>query len=405
MRPRGVTLVAVASMFIIDCVDHVDVTIDLDDPTVASTIPSAGEIGVRRDQSLIAVLSEPVQADSVSDSSFQLLDGTSLIPGSVTMISSSALRLTPATPLQPLEQYTARISGLHDLSVHHMQGVYSWSFFTEDRSWSAAELVSTSGSSFDAVGGAPVVASDGSIVVVWSQSDGTRRRIWSRTLRPEQGWSGIVLIDQNAGTGDASLVPQIASVGASSLAVWVQQSGGNFGIWANRFDPHVGWGVANLLQSAASFSGAFATLSANHSGEALATWSQSAPGGSDLYDARYSVGQGWQAPQLLETHSGAAASSSVALSESHSAVVSWTENTGGGAVAVWARTTPDAGVTWRSPSLLKKANSAASVSPQAATCDASRQVVVWAQNPGTPFSIWSARQDSQDSSWKAAELL
>lgn len=381
--------------------DHLDVTIDISSPTVLSTTPGSGEKGVPRTAALLALLSEPIRPDSVTADAFRLVRGTAQVPAIVSMLSSSALMLVPSSPLEPLTAYTAEIAGLHDLSVHEMEGPYSWSFTTEDRSWTVPFLVSNSAATADAFGATAYVADDGGVVVLWSQSDGTRRRVWSRAYRPSSGWSSRQIVDLNAGTGDASLVPVIAGDGEGAVAVWSQQSGPSSDLWGNRFDWATGWGVAHVIQSGASTAGVAAPVAANRQGFAVTTWTQS--GG--VYESRYSLAGGWEAPRLLETHSGNAASTSVAMSDTGTAVAAWTENTGGGAVEVWAVSSDDDGFSWKTPSLLKAANSAASVFPNAATCSQGRQVVVWAQNAGTPYSIWSTRQASPVDSWTTAELL
>lgn len=84
---------------------------------------------------------------------------------------------------------------------------------------------------------APQLAFDprGNALVVWEQHDGTRMNIWARRYVAGSAWLTPTLIEgDDAGDADA---PQIGlDASGNAIAVWRQEDGQRFNIWANRFE-------------------------------------------------------------------------------------------------------------------------------------------------------------------------
>lgn len=93
--------------------------------------------------------------------------------------------------------------------------------------------------------------SNGSAVVVWSQSDGIRNVTYSGHLFPTLGWTNPRRIVADAG-GDVRDPDVAAGRDGSAVAVW-RESGSPFGIWANIYSgpegvgPFPGWCEATAL--------------------------------------------------------------------------------------------------------------------------------------------------------------
>jgi hypothetical protein len=115
--------------------------------------------------------------------------------------------------------------------------------------WGTAELIETD-NACDAYH--PQIAMDpvGNAVAVWSQAEGVRSNIWANRYTTSSGWGTAGLIETD-NTGDA-LSPQVAidpSTG-NAIAVWEQDDGTRYNIWANQLDGNTyTWGMAQLIET------------------------------------------------------------------------------------------------------------------------------------------------------------
>jgi len=92
---------------------------DIDAPTVTSTTPARGAQDVAFNTPVSATFSEPMDAATVSSSTFTVLDGTTVVPGTVVYVGLTAL-FTPAASFQPGVQYEATIaSSVRDVYPMH----------------------------------------------------------------------------------------------------------------------------------------------------------------------------------------------------------------------------------------------------------------------------------------------
>ena len=72
-------------------------------------------------------------------------------------------------------------------------------------------------------------------LAVWSQSDGTRYNIWANRYTTNTGW-GVAELIETDNAGDV-YTPQITTdANGNALAVWRQDDGTRYNIWANRFE-------------------------------------------------------------------------------------------------------------------------------------------------------------------------
>jgi hypothetical protein len=82
----------------------------------------------------------------------------------------------------------------------------------------------------------PSIAIDGNgdVVVAWAQSDGTRTNIWSNRYRAGQGWQTAVLLESdNSGLAQAPHVA--ADAVGNTVVVWSQSDGTVRNIWSAWF--------------------------------------------------------------------------------------------------------------------------------------------------------------------------
>jgi N-acetylneuraminic acid mutarotase len=100
-------------------------------PAVSSTTPDNNATGVSINTPITALFSEEMNASTINETSFKLVDNTgNLISGSVTYRDKTAT-FTPDDDLDGFTAFTARITtGVKDVSGNRMAATYVWNFST-----------------------------------------------------------------------------------------------------------------------------------------------------------------------------------------------------------------------------------------------------------------------------------
>ncbi len=131
-------------------------TVDATPPTVTSTSPAKNATGVAVDATVSATFSEPMDAATITTSTFTLVDnGGTTLTGAVTYDDQTrTATLTPSDPLLEGTVYTATITtGVTDAYGNALAGDYTWSFTSVAPHVSWVNWISgTSGTSGSATG-------------------------------------------------------------------------------------------------------------------------------------------------------------------------------------------------------------------------------------------------------------
>lgn len=99
-------------------------------PLVISTDPVNGANSVPYNKVISAKFNEKMDASTINESSFTLLQGTTVITGVVSYTDSTA-KFTPSAPLQPFTSYKATIrKTVKDTKGNLLQADYVWNFTT-----------------------------------------------------------------------------------------------------------------------------------------------------------------------------------------------------------------------------------------------------------------------------------
>lgn len=105
-------------------------TTDLIAPTVLSVFPASNATGVVVSNKPSVTFSEPMNASTITSTTFTLKQGTTAIAGTVTNSGSTAT-FTPTSSLAANTVYTATVStAAKDLAGNAMAANYAWSFTT-----------------------------------------------------------------------------------------------------------------------------------------------------------------------------------------------------------------------------------------------------------------------------------
>ena len=134
-------------------------------PMVTSTVPTNGVMNVPLNNSIVATFSEAINPMSINAESFTVMEGGSVVPGTVSFDGSNTAVFSPLSDLTSATYYTATITtDVTDLAGIHMAGNYSWNFTTGQADTIQPTVISTS-----PVDGATGVAANGAVSIVFSE--------------------------------------------------------------------------------------------------------------------------------------------------------------------------------------------------------------------------------------------
>jgi len=180
------------------------------------------------------------------------------------------------------------------------------------------------------------VAPSGAAVAVWNQADGNgRARIWARAYVPTSGWFPAVEIDNAGATRNAIGAPSVAiDQQGRAIATWVQPDPATptdiGSLWANRYDPATGWGLAELIDTRTTYV-TNPKVAMNGAGTAVVVWTQFDGTHSRVYANRSRAGTAsWDGPVTLDdntTHVDSLwpAFLNVSLDSAGNTVVTWVQ--------------------------------------------------------------------------------
>ena len=201
--------------------------------------------------------------------------------------------------------------------------------------WGTAALIETGNAG---TAGSPQIAVDanGNGVAVWPYFDGARYDIMATHYSADTNTWGPAAISLTAGAGSGN-APQIAfdSTG-NAVAVWTQQTGTRYDIWANRYTASTGWGTAELIESDNAGNADNPQIAFDDSGNASAIWYQSDGTRHNIWANRYTAGTGWGTATLLETNNaGEALRPQIAIDGNANAIAVWDQHDGT-RISIWA---------------------------------------------------------------------
>lgn len=159
---------------------------DVTPPSISSVSPLSGASSVAVFSKVTATFSEPVDASTLTASTFTLKQGTVSVAGTIS-ISGSTVTFTPSAALAGNTVYTATLTnGVKDLSGNAMSANYTWNFTTA----MPADMTPPTVSSVLPVSGATSVAMNSTVSVVFSEPVmGTS--VTASTFIVKQGSTGV----------------------------------------------------------------------------------------------------------------------------------------------------------------------------------------------------------------------
>jgi len=264
-------------------------------------------------------------------------------------------------------------------------GTNNWKgeyYISWDRNWGAAQLIETD----DIVTAVnPQIAFDpyGNGIAVWEQS-----QILSNRYTYGSDWGTVNIIE--TGTGN---LPQIAiDPQGNAIVVWQQYDGTWWNIWANRYNPLVGWGTAELIGTKDSIDSYQPHIAIDSQGNAIAVWYQGNRPTYSIWVNRYTHGTGWGKAENIETYeTNYLNPPQMAVDSQGNAIVVWGK-TDGTRDRIWAKRYSN-GSGWGNAELIGTDNAVDANDPQ---------VVIDQQ--GNAFAIWH-QWDNQNNNILATRYM
>ncbi len=300
---------------------------DTTPPTVITTLPASGAVGVALNSTFTVTFSEAMDAGTLTTTTLLLASPSGSVAGSVSTTGMSAT-FTPAAALANGTTYTATVTpGVKDLAGNALATAHTWTFTTLPgaRVWGTAAVIETL-------------------------------------------------------TGQAYSPRVATNANGTSFAVWRQYDGSGNRVWANRFLPGTGWGTATIIQASTDPAGppvGDPAVAVDPNGHAMVVWNEFDPGApgntniTSIWSARYTAGTGWGAAQLVETGPLTAGVPQVAMDPNGNAIVVWTQDN-----KVRAnRHVPGTG--WGTDGPIETANVPSSTTPLVAMDASGNAMAVW----------------------------
>ena len=265
--------------------------------------------------------------------------------------------------------------------------------------WRAAQVIDfhDDGDAFE-----PQIAMDpnGNAIAVWYQDDGVEYSIWANRYDVATGsWGKAVLLELNSGS---AVEAQIAvDRGGNGIAVWSQWDGARNNIWANRYEAATdSWGKAQLIEKSAADAGAprIAIDPDAHEGNAIVVWQEHDGTRHNIWANRYNAAiASWDKAQVIEKNSEEAGGPQIAMDHDGSAIAVWFQK------GAWANRYDAAADSWGNAKLISN-NIGCALYPQIAMDPGGNAIAVWRQNDGRRENVWASRY-SVVTGWGKAGLI
>lgn len=269
-------------------------------------------------------------------------------------------------------------------------------------SWGTAALIET-----DDAGNAngPRVALDlaGNAIAIWYQHDGTRNNIWANRYNIGSGWGTAQTIETGDGDG---LQPDVGfDASGDAVAIWIQSDGTEFSVYANRYDYDAvsgtgTWGSAAPIELGAGDTG-YTRIAVHASGAALAIWGQDDGSRYRLWANRYDATSGWGTAEPIENGVGYIDAPQIEMDANGNGLAIWTQY-GSTQDEIWInRFTAGAWGT----AVIVSASGGDAGAPQIAFDPLGNAMAVWHQDDGTRDNIWARRFNAGSSTWGTIQSL
>ncbi|MBI2823285.1 MAG: DUF4082 domain-containing protein [Planctomycetia bacterium] len=196
---------------------------DTTPPTVTAMSPANGATNVPTNVAATVRFSEAINTTSLSSSTLQILDGTTLVPATITYdANTNTATIAPVSPLANSRTYTLSatggIPGLKDTSGNNLAQTTSTTFTT-----AAVDVTAPTVTSFNPTNNASSVATSATVTVTFSEAvDPTTVNATTVSLLTNTNAVMAATVSYNPATSTATLTPTSPLANSASYTIVVQ---------------------------------------------------------------------------------------------------------------------------------------------------------------------------------------
>jgi hypothetical protein len=231
--------------------------------------------------------------------------------------------------------------------------------------------------------------------VIWGDWDGIRSSIAVRHYNSASGWEVITHHIEAENLGDANSPKAAIDSNGNVIAVWRQMDGSYSRLLANRYVAGSGWGTAQIIDDYAG--NERPQLVVDSKGNAIVVWQKVEGNQIHIWANRYVAGEGWGTAQLISDHSGTPWPPQLAIDPAGNAIAVWFEGDDSAGVSHIRANRYVAGRGWGSVQIIDSGNTGGVLYPQVAIDSKGRATVIWQQADSRDniwhWNIWAARYE------------
>jgi hypothetical protein len=238
-------------------------------------------------------------------------------------------------------------------------------------------------------GGVPQISCNdsGDAIAVWWQSCSNNKRIFADHFAVGKGWESAQVIDSNSVLGNA-INPQVSvDSSGNAIAIWNQIDGTKARIYTNHYMSRTCWDVDQIIDSNTGDAW-FSHIAVDGSGGAIAIWVQFDGMRNRIWVTHYSPGSGWDSARIIDSNTefGNADLPQVSVNVFGDAIAVWVQSDGT-KNRIWANHY-SSGKNWEAAQPIDY-NSGDACYPQIAIDGFGDAIAVWVQSDGTKNRIWT----------------
>lgn len=271
------------------------------------------------------------------------------------------------------------------------------------KSWAVAEKIEVENLGNVISTNQLVTDSNGIVTVIWEQNNGVIDNLWANRYTPGVGW-GIAEKIETEDFDDANSRYIHVDDNNVVTAIWKQRDATRSNLWANRYTPGAGWAGAVKIENDDLGGVSYISSVMDSVGNINVVWSQSDGVRTNFWANRYTVGSGWGVAEKIETEDlGNATIARVVVDTNGNVMAVWTQDNGATSNA-WANRYSIATDSW---GVAEKIESDAGfvITPQIIVDGAGNVTAVWRQD-NLPFdNLWANRYDVVANAWGTAEKI
>lgn len=275
--------------------------------------------------------------------------------------------------------------------------------YTPGVGWGIAEKIETE--DFDDATSRELYIDDNNVVTaIWSQWDATRSNLWANHYMPGVGWTGAVKIE-NEDLGGVSNIVSVIDGAGNIIVVWSQSDGVRGNLWANRYAPGSGWGVAEKIETENLGSAFIAHAVVDANGNVTAVWTQDDGATSNAWANRYSITtNSWGVAKKIESDAGFVITPQVIVDGPGNVTAVWRQDNLP-FDNLWANRYSVVADTWGVAKKIETEDLGTAFSATLNIDTGGNVVAIWTQNDGTRDNLWANRYSIVADAWSGAEKI